>query len=50
VFYGGIQAAKLSGYWDSSVTNAEYQQRIREIDAPKYHHGRGQIQPYGPED
>jgi polyferredoxin len=50
LFYGGIQAARLAGYWDSSITNQEYQRRIAEIDAPKYHHGRGEIQPYGPQD
>ncbi len=50
LFYGGIQAARLSGYWESEITNQEYQRRIQEIDAPKYHHGRGQVQPYGPQD
>lgn len=50
LFYGGIQVAKLSGYWATDITNEEYRRRIAEIDAPKYHHGRGEIQPYGPQD
>ena len=50
MFYGGIQVAKLSGYWNTGISNAEYQRRIHEIDSPKYHHARGQIQEYGPED
>lgn len=50
LFYGGIQVARLSGYWASDITNQEYQRRIHEIDAPKYSHGRGQVQPYGPRD
>ncbi|HEX6944069.1 MAG TPA: 4Fe-4S binding protein [Gemmatimonadaceae bacterium] len=38
LFYGGIQVAKLSGYWQTNITPAEYSQRIREIDSPQYHH------------
>jgi polyferredoxin len=50
LFYGGIQVARLSGYWASDITNQEYQKRIQEIDAPKYHHARGQVQPDDPQD
>jgi NAD-dependent dihydropyrimidine dehydrogenase PreA subunit len=50
LFYGGIQLAKLSGYWNTGISQDEYRRRIAEIDAPKYHHARGQIQEYGPQD
>ncbi|MDH4338334.1 MAG: 4Fe-4S binding protein [Candidatus Krumholzibacteria bacterium] len=45
LFYGGIQVARLSGYWASDITNQEYQRRIQEIDAPAYHHNQGQVPP-----
>lgn len=50
LFYGGIQVAKVSGYWKSSISNEEFLRRVQEIDDPKYHHAQGTIQPYGPED
>ena len=50
LFYGGIQIAKISGYWKTDITDAEYLRRIQEIDSPKYHHAQGQVQAYGPED
>jgi len=50
LFYGGIQVAKIAGYWKTEITNEEFARRVGEIDDPKYHHGRGEIEPYGPED
>jgi len=50
LFFGGIAAAKLSGYWRTEISSAEYLRRMPEIDAPKYHHARGQVPAYGPED
>ncbi|MBK7703510.1 MAG: 4Fe-4S binding protein [bacterium] len=50
LFFGGIGAAKLAGRWRTGVTDQEYLRRVQEIDAPKYHHARGQVPAYGPED
>lgn len=50
LFYGGIQVAKLSGYWKTEISDAEYLRRMEEIDSPKYHHAQGQVQEYGPDD
>jgi len=50
LFFGGIGLAKLAGYWRSEITTTEYMRRVQEIDHPKYHHARGQVPDYGPED
>ncbi|MDO9694430.1 MAG: 4Fe-4S binding protein [Candidatus Latescibacteria bacterium] len=50
VFFGGIGAAKLAGRWRTEITDQEYLRRVQEIDSPKYHHARGQVPEYGPQD
>jgi polyferredoxin len=50
LFFGGIQAAKLAGYWQTDITDAEYRKRAAEINSPKYHHAQGEVPPYTPED
>lgn len=50
LFYGGIHAAKLAGFWHSSVPTAEFQRRVQELDAPQYNHFRGRVPEYGPGD
>lgn len=50
LFFGGIQVAKVSGYWHSDMSDQEYLRRVQEIDSPKYFHARGQVPHYGPED
>lgn len=50
LFFGGIGAAKLAGYWRSEITPEEYKHRISEINGPKYHHARGQVPDYDPGD
>lgn len=50
LFYGGIHAAKLAGFWHSSVSTAEFQRRVRELDAPQYNHFRGRVPEHGPGD
>ncbi|NTV03455.1 hypothetical protein HGA89_00875, partial [bacterium] len=50
LFFGGIGAAKLAGRWRTDITGQEYLRRVQEIDAPKYHHARGQVPEYGPGD
>jgi len=33
IFFGGVTAARLAGYWRSSIPHREYLDRIRELDA-----------------
>ena len=39
-FWGG---AKLTGYWNNSVSLNEYIERIQDIDNPLYNHNRGNV-------
>ena len=41
LFAGGILAAKIGGYWRTSITNEEYMARIQELDGPQYTHVQG---------
>jgi len=41
LFFGGILLAKTAGVWKTSVSNAEYSRRIKEIDGPGYDHLQG---------
>jgi len=50
LFFGGIGAAKLAGYWHNDISRAEYERRIHELDRPVYGHNRGQVPDYGPDD
>jgi polyferredoxin len=38
LFAGGILAAKVAGYWRTSITDDEYLARIHELDGPQYTH------------
>ena len=38
LFFGGYSASRLAGLWDSGVSDAEYSQRIRNLDQPEYGH------------
>lgn len=42
--------AMLAGRWHNSIRQEEYLRRIQQLDAPVYHHARGDVAPYGPED
>ncbi|MBU1073844.1 hypothetical protein KKG45_11420, partial [bacterium] len=50
VFFGGIGVAKLAGRWRTEISQGEYLRRAQELDGPKYHHARGQVPAYGPDD
>ncbi len=50
LFFGGIQTAKLAGFWKTEITDQEYVRRVQEIESPKYFHARGQVPNYGPQD
>jgi polyferredoxin len=43
LFAGGIAAAKLAGYWETSIPDEEYLARMREVHAPQYTHAQGEI-------
>jgi len=38
LIFGGYSASRLAGLWDSGVSDAEYSQRIRNLDQPEYGH------------
>jgi polyferredoxin len=44
VFAGGILAARVAGYWRTSISDDEYLARIQELDAPQYTHAQGQVE------
>lgn len=50
IFVLGIGVAQLTGHWDNAITQAEYRQRVSELNSPKYDHSRGQVPAYGPGD
>ena len=41
IFMGITGAAMLTGHWKSSISEQEYQARIRDIDNPVYQHNQG---------
>lgn len=43
LFFGGIGAAKMARFWQSSVPPQEMLQRLQELDDPRYDHLRGRI-------
>jgi len=47
LFFGGINAARLAGYWRTEISEQEYLRRVQEVNAPKYSHARGSVPEYG---
>jgi polyferredoxin len=43
LFFGGVLVARSTGHWRNAITNAEYAERIRNIDSPAYAHDRGRV-------
>lgn len=43
-------AAVLTGHWQNSVSQQEYQRRFKELHSPLYQHFRGEVPQYGPND
>ncbi|MFN8092608.1 MAG: 4Fe-4S binding protein [Vicinamibacteria bacterium] len=41
LFAGGVALARATGHWRSSTSDAEYAERLRELDSPRYDHLRG---------
>jgi len=50
IFIGVTGLAMLFGHWKSGISSEEYLRRIQTIDSPVYHHIRGEVAPYGPND
>ena len=38
LFLGGYSAARMADLWNSDISDAEYSQRIRNLDRPEYGH------------
>ncbi len=45
-FLGGSLAARLTGHWQTSISNSEYAFHIAHLHLPLYQHNRGQVPAY----
>ncbi|MGE3373312.1 MAG: 4Fe-4S binding protein [Vicinamibacteria bacterium] len=50
LFLGTIAVGRLTGHWRTSVSEAEYATRVRELDGPAYGHFRGRLPAADPAD
>ncbi|MFN0158389.1 MAG: 4Fe-4S binding protein [Bacteroidota bacterium] len=50
VFVAITGLAMLTGHWQNTITQEEYQRRFRQLDSPKYQHFQGKVPDYGSED
>ena len=50
VFLAMTGLGMLTGHWQNSVSKEEYLFRFQRLDSPLYHHARGQVPEYGPND
>lgn len=50
VFLAGTFIARITGFWQNSISQEEYGKRIQEIDKPVYGHNRGEVPDYTAED
>ena len=49
LFIGGSLAARITGHWQSGISNAEYLFHIRHLGLPIYQHNRGEVPDYNKE-
>ena len=49
LFIGGSLAGRITGYWQTGISNNEYLFHIRNLDMPFYHHNRGEVPAYDKE-
>lgn len=49
LFIGGPLAARITGHWQTSISNAEYLFHIRHLALPIYQHNRGEVPAYNKE-
>jgi polyferredoxin len=50
VFVAVTGLAVVTGHWQNSISQAEYQRRFEKIDSPVYQHFRGRVPQYGSDD
>jgi polyferredoxin len=50
VFVAVTGLAMLTGFWQNSISQEEYQRRFKELHTPLYQHFRGEVPAYGPND
>jgi polyferredoxin len=46
LFIGGSLVARITGHWQSGISNAEYLFHIRHLGLPIYQHNRGEVPAY----
>ncbi len=49
LFLIGTAIARLGGYWQTSIPIEEYKYHISHINEPAYHHNRGKVPDYDPD-
>ena len=49
LFIGGSLAGRITGYWQTGISNNEYLFHVRNLDMPFYQHNRGQVSAYNKE-
>ena len=49
LFIGGSLAARITGHWQTGISNAEYLFHIRHLGLPIYQHNRGEVPDYNKE-
>jgi polyferredoxin len=50
IFLIGTSLARVTGHWHNSITDEEYQRRVKEINKPIYDHNRGEVPQYDEDD
>jgi hypothetical protein len=46
VFVAGVLIARISGFWQNSISPEEYLYHMQHMDNPEYYHNRGQVPDY----
>jgi hypothetical protein len=49
LFIGGLLAGRLTGHWQTAISNNEYLFHARNLDMPFYQHNRGEVPAYNKE-
>jgi polyferredoxin len=49
LFIGGSMAGRLTGYWQTGISNNEYLFHVQNLDKPFYRHNRGEVPAYNKE-
>ena len=49
LFIGGSMAGRITGYWQTAISNNEYLFHVKNLGMPFYNHNRGEIPAYNKE-